>query len=131
MEWTDARTAITTRFLAGFTVMPVRVEGEEFQIPKTGRWCALYLREGGSDLITLGGPTRLTRNLGLINIQLYAPRNEGLGGLATVGVQAGKVFELQEFSGVLCRAAVSKSMGEEGQWTRRDVDVPFQWDRIE
>jgi len=103
----------------------------EPQIPKTELpWCRVTIKHNQGEQETLGSPMggRLFYRDGLLTVQIFAPRGQGL----TVGYDLAKVaadaFEGQaSANGVWFRTVRLREVGPDGNWFQINVIAEFQY----
>ena len=127
------RQAIEARLSANFTAIPIRYENVPFQETQAA-YCALFIRRGEGNQITLGNSPQLQRWAGVIIAQVFVPEDGGtqtaLGHADTIAA----VFNRQEFSAgqsglIRCRVARVETVGTRSGWHQLNVVIPYIRDK--
>ena len=134
MSFADERQAIETRFALNFTALPIRYEGQRFEMPSAGGFVALKIRNGTGRQISTGSPP-LHRYTGTIVVDVFVPEDTGT---ATARIHADKIdqiFRRAQFSAgnsgtILCRTPSISTVGVDSGWFQLSVNVPYQRDSI-
>jgi hypothetical protein len=96
------------------------------------KWVRIQVKHASGERASLGrmdGKTKETQG-GLIFIEIYTPRNDGLQSSDTLS--AAFADALRKFSDkeIWIRNVVGTEIGEDGSWFRSDVQAEFQYDLI-
>jgi hypothetical protein len=99
----------------------------EFKAPERNPFCRFFVRETGSRQTGMG-VTKLVRNDGLLEVQVFTPRNRGTRQARALADKIAALFDLQKFGDRLqCRVAsvtiLPQRMGESFQ--QINVSVPY------
>ncbi len=125
----QALATITTRLRQAIPNVSLLGSNETFAPPVDQPWLRLSVLWGVSTFYTME-PTRTNLNPGLIQVDIFVPRGDGLGRQEALGAEVRLVFNRQEFSSVRCEAA-SGLMGlrpddaAPGVWWVASIRVPF------
>jgi hypothetical protein len=129
----DERQAIEARLAANFSAIPIRYENAPFQEMATA-YCAVFVRRGAGNQITLGPAPQLNRWAGLIIVQVFVPEDTGTQTIAGYCDSIADVFRRQEFSvgasGLIrCRVPNVTTVGTRDGWFQMNVEVPYIRDK--
>lgn len=128
------RQAIESRLEANVTAIPIRYENIPFEETKDP-YCAVFVRRGAGNQISLGDGAQLQRWAGVIIVQVFVPADTGTKPAAAYADMIAAVFNRQEFSvpgsGLIrCRVAHSETVGVRNGWFQINVTVPYRRDKI-
>lgn len=128
------RQAIETRLEANFVAIPIKYENVPF--PETeDPYCAIFVRRGAGNQISLGNSPQLQRWTGIIVVQVFVPADTGTQAAAAYADQIAAVFNRQEFSvsgsGLIrCRVPQTDTVGVRNGWFQMNVTVPYRRDKL-
>lgn len=122
----EVREAIYQRFTSNYTSTPFTFENESFDPPETA-WVRLSVRanvSGGQE--TLGGSgERRFRRRGIVAVQVFTPRDQGLreGDLLAQNIRT--IFESQRFSGIDTNDGIVRESSPQDDFFVHIVEVFF------
>lgn len=127
------RLSITTRmsnlWASTYKGDPVPVQYEEmpnWQTPNRKAWARLSIQAASNITWGIGGNEVVERFDGIINVQVFAPDNEGVGIARGLAQDAAAVFENARFDGIKTYAAQVAILGNDGQgWYQITVSIPY------
>jgi len=134
MSYADERRAIETRLDSNFTALPIKYEGQRFQMPSSGGFVALTIRNGSGQQISTGSPP-LHRYTGTIVVDVFVPEDTGTATARMHADTIDDIFRRAQFSAgsngtISCRTPSISTVGVESGWFRLSVNIPYQRDCI-
>jgi hypothetical protein len=136
-------TLFRTAWLANSTSQDVELRYEDVgpegppTAPANGSappWALIQMRHAAGDQISLSGETgsRIFDSRGIITVQVFTPRGDGLDQNDALTEIARNAFEGKTTSpgGVRLRRARVLAVGEDGPWYQSNVVVDFEYDRV-
>jgi hypothetical protein len=129
----QAREAIYLRFTTQWgTRTTSTFENETFDDTKQEvSWVRLSVRHTGGGQDTLGKKgSRKYRRAGLIQVQIFTPKDAGLDEADGHVAVLKTIFEGESFSGVDCNDLFPRERGEDGKWYLTVVECDFDYDEI-
>jgi hypothetical protein len=131
--YADERQAIEARMASGFTTIPCRYENAPFREMVTA-YCALFIRTGEGNQVTLGSTPQLHRWTGLIIVQIFVPEDTGTQAARGYADAIADVFRRQEFSAgasglIRCRTPRIEPAGTRDGWYQLNVVTPYIRDK--
>lgn len=129
----DARNTIYTRFINEWADRtPFQLDNETFEIPTSGPWVRLVVRNTLGEQDTLGRPgnRKYLRN-GFIAGQVFTPVNEGTAQGDLLAEQLRDIFEGTSFGGILANnGTITELDQQDGRWYQHNVSVAFFVEQI-
>lgn len=132
MGWQAEASDIESRFETNWgSTTDISWDNVEYEPSEDSSWVEFTILDGESNQVSLGD-SPLHRNVGVININIYAPLDTGTGSARALADQAATIFRSVQFSNILCRSPSITRIGnvkrESGSWYQYNVTVPFQKD---
>lgn len=129
----DARNHIYTRFIAQWADRtPFQLDNEKFEIPSTGPWVRLVVRNtlGEQDTLGRAGNRKFLRN-GLIAAQVFTEASTGTAQGDTLAEAVRDIFEGESFNGILANnGTITELDQQDGRWYQHNVSVAFFVEQI-
>lgn len=136
---TEAHQAIEARIAANWGFTPVQypnvtglvdgAEGAMLKEPPTNNpWMKVDVLYGDSFLASIaGGESGLTRNTGVIQLKIYAPKGDGMVRINELKGWARRIFSRFVGNGLACRASSAGPDLTEAGWLVGVVRTPFEF----
>ena len=127
MGYQTGRAAIETRFDTQWAdATPIKWGNQRFT-PTPGTTFVEFDVVPSGSWRSLGADSPLHREIGVIVIQIYVPKNKGMGPALTLADTAAAIFRDQQFDpGITCRQPRPPfSIGEKGEWHVTVLEIPY------
>ncbi len=113
--------------------LPIRWPNVPWKQPTAGEWIALKIVPGDGMQASLG-QTKLSRQLGLVMVQVFTPKNSGTRRALDLADLIGSIFRHQTKTSsdvsVIFREPQMGDVGERMDNFQTNVQIPFQGERI-
>lgn len=110
----------------GNALTPIAWEGVVFEPPTDSSWLKVNLLFGDSFSSTYSGDGNGTNlNVGVIQLQVYAPKGNGPALLDALIGKARSIFSRYSGNGLICQASGELFAGSDGGWLYRTVRTIF------
>ncbi|MCP4149811.1 MAG: hypothetical protein GY757_18850 [bacterium] len=129
MGYADERAAIEARFSTGWGVTtPIAWDNVDYIPTPATTFVSIHILAGKELAVSVGASIR-TRNSGLININIFVPKNTGTNAALALADTAAAIFRHQSFSpSISCRGAEVKRIGQVNEWFQYNASISFQRD---
>lgn len=98
----------------------------EFEPPINAAWLKVDILFGDSFARTVSGNnTGVNNNVGVIQLQVFAPKGKAAGALNTLTGKARKIFSRHSGGGLICQASGIALQGVNGAWAFRTIRTNF------
>ena len=130
MSFATARRDIEGRLTANWATTSIAYDNVPFKTPSDSTsWVRLRIFEENVTRLNIGNPGT-HRVSGLIVVEIFVPQGRGTQTVRGYADTIAAVFRDQQFSGITCREATPRSVGEYEGWWQYNVSVPFYWDGV-
>ena len=127
MSFAVVRRLFESRIKDNWTATSVAYENIPFEPTLGQNFISLHTLFSDGSQISLGD-TALNRWLGMFQIDVFVPLNQGTqSGWTMVDTILTLFYHYEEF-GLVCKTGYAQSLGQEGEWYRFVVTIPFQYD---
>jgi hypothetical protein len=132
MAMATALDAIKTRLQNNWTTTTVVLENQSYTPEASTPYVTLAYSDLKTTLASLGpAGSRLVRRSGTVVMKLAVPLGSGGTTARQYADSLAAIFEMQNFSGVVCMAAATALSDEAaGSFYRLNVSVPFRYDEL-
>lgn len=130
MSFADAQLAIESRFNDNFSSCDIKFENVVYN-PEPGQsYAEIYVIESENYRADIGTNNPLHRTMGIISVNVYTTRHIGSKTGRTLADAAAVVFRDASFSGITCRSALVRNVGESGDWFVVNMTCEFYRDEV-
>lgn len=134
MSFEGERQAFETRLAANFSATPIQFENVPFSPPRDAAWISLMILSGEGRQASLG-PGALNRFLGVAEIHIYVPEDQGTKVARQHADTLEAIFREQQFSAsgsgkITVRTPWYQTRGVEEGWHHSLLMIPYQRDKI-
>ena len=123
------RQSIETRLNGNWTDTPIAYENTPFTPEKGEPFIAPYILTGEGEQASLGS-VAVNRWYGLLDIALFVPLDSGTKRAMELVDQLIKLFYHYEVGGLTFLTGSWERLGQDDNWYRYSVSIPFQYDEI-
>lgn len=128
---------IETRFKTGweavYSTIPIRFKNVPWKQPTGGEWVSLSIIPGDGRQASLGSG-KLERQLGIVVVQIFTPKNTGSRRSYDLADAAATILRYQTLSeagvNVILRAPELANVGERMDNLQDNLKIPFQAEKI-
>jgi hypothetical protein len=128
MSFTDAQLAIETRFYNNFSACSIKYENIDFDPQPTESYVELFVVEMNNQRADIGTNNPLHRTFGAISVNVYTAKYIGTKTGRTIADTAAAIFRDASFSGIICKSALIRNVGESGDWYVVNMTCEFYRD---
>lgn len=115
------------------STVAIRWPNQPWKQPATGEWIAFRIIPGDGVQASLG-QTKLSRQFGLVMVQVFTPKNSGTRRATVLMDIVGNIFRHQTKTGsgvsVVFREPAMSDVGDRMDNYQANVQIPFQGERI-
>lgn len=124
----DQWDAIERRMNANWSGSAFKFDNVPFDYPKE-KYVALTVLFGDGFQASLGD-TPFFRQVGVIMLQIFVPKEIGTKDIGTLADKFRQIFNHKQFEGIITRTVSGpRFVGETRGWIQYNCDVAFQWDQ--
>lgn len=124
---------VEVKFATDYTATPVRFRNVPFKQPPAGEWIAPSVIPGDGVQASLGD-SKLERQLGVLMVQVFTPKNSGDRRAKALADLVAALFRYKTIAdsgvNVIFRAPAVGDVGERIDSYQVNVNVPFQAEKI-
>lgn len=128
MTYKAENIAIESRMAANFTVCHVKYANVNYDPSPETPWAEINVIVADSINAEIG--TGLHRNVGIISVNIYVPRNTGTADARNKADLAASIFRDAQFNGITCRSPKVVDVGEIEEWYVINMSVPYYRDEV-
>lgn len=112
----------------GYTDDTIGWPNATFTKPGNGPWIRVSFSDQSTIPFNWGGATVLNTAIGVLSIQIFAPKNTGAALLNAAADKFRATFERQSFgSGIRFREALGPSKADEDKWAAVLLQLPYEY----
>ncbi len=133
-NYEDAAATIEARLRANWLTTPVISQNVEYTTNSNTAFVYFEIINGSSFYASLGSPgSNFHRNVGLIFLHIFVPKNTGDGLALTYARQLGSIFKGKHLDGIRYSAATiggGEVADDKGNFWRRTVSIEYRFDEL-
>ncbi len=120
-----ANTLIEEKLRADWIDTLIDWDNVEFNPVRGVAFIRLQTEWVGTLSISVGGRDR---GAGYVNVSIFVPANTGTESATVMADQIAAIFNKWESGGLRFNVAKTRRIGQQEQWYRLDVEIPFAYD---
>ena len=130
MSFDTLRRLVETHVNDNWSMTDVAFENIEFTPVIGTPWIDMHIFVGDGFQASLGDTSALNRWTGIIDFSVYVPINTGSSYAYKVAYALVDLFYHYDNNGLTTLTGHSRPIGEDGEWMRYNVSIPFQYDEV-
>ena len=122
-QWKDINNAFSSRLNTNWAVTPIAWDNVPYSPVANQEWVRALLIPVDTENANLG---KSTNRIGMFWLQIFTPLKEGSGRAYELADMLSAIFANQQFSDVVCYAAETTRIGDEGNgWYQVNLKINF------